>query len=77
MYLTIQDFYNGKWAEQKLRGFAEAHEAFQSMFEEHYNQLNNVQNKGIFPFHTGDSIFSFLCGGNRFSIYSKPISEIP
>ncbi|WP_445614369.1 IS256 family transposase [Geobacillus sp. YF-1] len=33
VYLTIQDF-NEKWAGRKLRGFAEAHEALQRMFEE-------------------------------------------
>jgi putative transposase len=36
VYLTIQD-YNEKWADRKLRGFAEAQEALQRMFEEHYN----------------------------------------
>jgi transposase-like protein len=36
VYLTIQDF-NEKWAERKLRGFAEAQEALQRMFEERYN----------------------------------------
>ena len=36
VYLTIQDF-NEKWAGRKLRGFAEAHEALQRMFEERYN----------------------------------------
>ncbi|MBE2928180.1 transposase, partial [Anoxybacillus flavithermus] len=35
VYLTIQDF-NEKWAGRKLRGFAEAHEALQRMFEERY-----------------------------------------
>jgi len=33
--LTIQDF-NEKWAGRKLRGFAEAQEALQRMFEERY-----------------------------------------
>ena len=28
---------NEKWAGRKLRGFAEAHEALQRMFEERYN----------------------------------------
>ncbi|KJE25653.1 transposase, Mutator family protein [Geobacillus kaustophilus] len=36
VYLTIQDF-NEKWAGRKWRGFAEAHEALQRMFEERYN----------------------------------------
>lgn len=36
VYLTIKDF-NEKWAERKLRGFSEAHEALQRMFEERYN----------------------------------------
>ena len=35
VYLTIQDF-NEKWAGRKLRGFAEAQEALQRMFEERY-----------------------------------------
>ncbi len=35
VYLTIQDF-NEKWAGRKLRGFAEAHEALERMFEERY-----------------------------------------
>ncbi|KHF26708.1 Transposase, Mutator family [Anoxybacillus sp. BCO1] len=36
VYLTIQDF-NEKWAGRKLRGFAEAQEVLQRMFEERYN----------------------------------------
>jgi len=32
VYLTVQDF-NEKWAERKLRGFAEAQEALERMFE--------------------------------------------
>ncbi len=36
VYLTIQDF-NEKWAGRKLRGFAEAHEALERMFEERYH----------------------------------------
>ncbi|MBB3868233.1 IS256 family transposase [Parageobacillus toebii NBRC 107807] len=36
VYLTIQDF-NEKWAGRKLRGFAEAQEALERMFEECYN----------------------------------------
>ncbi|GCD81392.1 IS256 family transposase [Parageobacillus thermoglucosidasius] len=36
VYLTIQAF-NEKWAGRKLRGFAEAQEALQRMFEERYN----------------------------------------
>ncbi len=36
VYLTIQDF-NEKWSGRRLRGFAEAHEALQRMFEERYN----------------------------------------
>ncbi|MBE2907613.1 MULTISPECIES: transposase [Anoxybacillus] len=36
VYLTIQDF-NERWAGRKLRGFSEAHEALQRMFEERYN----------------------------------------
>ncbi|AIE59878.1 transposase [Bacillus methanolicus MGA3] len=36
VYLTIQNF-NEKWARRKLRGFAEAHEALQRMFEEGHN----------------------------------------
>jgi putative transposase len=36
VYLTIQDF-NEKWAERKLRGFAEAYEPLQQMFDERYN----------------------------------------
>lgn len=36
VYLTIQDF-NEKWAGRKLRGFSEAHEALERMFEERYN----------------------------------------
>jgi putative transposase len=36
VYLTIQDF-NEKWAGRQLRGFAEAHESLQQMFEERYN----------------------------------------
>ncbi|MDQ0164015.1 transposase-like protein [Bacillus alveayuensis] len=35
VYLTIQDF-NEKWTERKLRGFAEAQEALEPMFEERY-----------------------------------------
>jgi len=35
VYLAIQDF-NEKWANRKLRGFAEAQEALQRMFEERY-----------------------------------------
>jgi len=35
VYLTIQDF-NEKWAERKLRGFAEAQEALERMFEERF-----------------------------------------
>ncbi|TVZ85206.1 hypothetical protein FB379_10717 [Aeribacillus composti] len=35
VYLTVQDF-NEKWAGRKLRGFAEAHETLQRMFEERY-----------------------------------------
>jgi len=35
VYLTVQDF-NEKWVGRKLRGFAEAHEALQRMFEERY-----------------------------------------
>jgi putative transposase len=35
MYLTIQDF-NEKWGGRKLRGFAEAQETLQRMFEERY-----------------------------------------
>jgi len=36
VYLAIQDF-NEKWAGRKLRGFAEAQEVLQRMFEERYN----------------------------------------
>ncbi len=36
VYLTIQDC-NEKWLDRKLRGFAEAQEALQRMFEERYN----------------------------------------
>ena len=36
VYLTIQDF-NEKWAGRKLRGFAEAYETHQQMFEKRYN----------------------------------------
>ncbi|MED4882333.1 IS256 family transposase, partial [Bacillus smithii] len=36
VYLTIQDF-NEKWAGRKLRGFAEAYETLQQMFEKRYN----------------------------------------
>ncbi|KYD27035.1 hypothetical protein B4113_0321 [Geobacillus sp. B4113_201601] len=36
VYLTIQDF-NEKWAGRKLRGFTEAHEALERMFEERYH----------------------------------------
>ncbi|KAF6510679.1 Mobile element protein [Geobacillus stearothermophilus] len=36
VYLTIQDF-NEKWAGRKLRGFAEAQEALERMFEERYH----------------------------------------
>ena len=36
VYLTIQDF-NEKWAGRKLRGFAEAQEALQRMFEKRYH----------------------------------------
>ena len=36
VYLAIQDF-NEKWADRKLRGFAEAQETLERMFEERYN----------------------------------------
>jgi len=36
VYLTIQDF-NEKWARRKLRGFTEAQEALERMFEERYH----------------------------------------
>ncbi len=35
VYLTIQ-YFNEKWAGRKLRGFAEAQEALERMFEERY-----------------------------------------
>jgi len=41
VYWTIQDF-NEKWAGQKLKGFAEAHEALERMFEERYHQQHTV-----------------------------------
>ena len=34
-YLTIQD-YNEKWSNRKLRGFSNAYQALQEMFEERY-----------------------------------------
>ncbi|MDE8565798.1 IS256 family transposase, partial [Anoxybacillus rupiensis] len=36
VYLTIQNF-NEKGAGRRLRGFAEAHEALERMFEERYH----------------------------------------
>jgi putative transposase len=39
VFLTVLD-YNEKWATRKLRGFAEAHQRLQEMFQERYGKCS-------------------------------------